>query len=36
MFKQLELYIGNTNVIDQNTSLYHYKALTENLLSKHL
>ena len=34
MFKQLELYIGNTNVIDQSTSLYHYKAFTESLLSK--
>ena len=33
MFKQLELYIGDTNVIDQSTSLYHYKAFTESLLS---
>ena len=25
MFKQIELYVGNTNVIDQSTSTYHYK-----------
>ena len=33
LFKQLELYVGNGNVIDQGSSLYHYKALTETLLS---
>ena len=25
MFKQIELYVGNTNVCDQSTSNYHYK-----------
>ena len=33
MFKQLELYVGNTNVIDQSVSAYHYKCITESLLS---
>ena len=27
MFKQIELYVGNTNVVDQSTSTYHYKYL---------
>ena len=25
LFKQIELYVGNTNVVDQSTSTYHYK-----------
>ena len=29
----MELTIGNCNVVDQSTSLYHYKALIETLLS---
>ena len=29
----MELAIGNCNVVDQSTSLYHYKALIETLLS---
>ena len=33
MFKQMELYVGNTNVIDQGTSLYHYKSIIETILS---
>ena len=33
MFKQLELYVGNTNVIDQSVSAYPFKCITETLLS---
>ena len=33
IFKQLELYVGNTNVIDQSVSAYPYKCITETLLS---
>ena len=34
IFKQLEMYVGNTNVIDASVSTYHYKCMTETLLSK--
>ena len=33
IFKQLELYVGNGNVIDQSVSAYPYKCITEILLS---
>jgi hypothetical protein len=33
MFKQLELIVGNSNVIDQSISAYPYKALIETVLS---
>ena len=33
MFKQLEFYVGNSNVIDQSVSAYPYKAITETILS---
>ena len=33
MFKQMELMVGNSNVIDQSISAYHYKALIETVLS---
>ena len=33
IFKQLELYVGNTNVIDQSVSAYPFKCITETLLS---
>ena len=33
MFKQLELMVGNSNVIDQSISAYPYKALIETVLS---
>ena len=33
LFKQLELMVGNSNVIDQSISAYHYKALIETVLS---
>ena len=33
LFKQLELLVGNSNVIDQSISAYHYKALIETVLS---
>ena len=33
IFKQLELYVGNVNVIDQSVSAYPYKCITEILLS---
>ena len=33
IFQQLELYVGNTNVIDASVSAYHYKYITETLLS---
>ena len=33
IWKQMELYIGNQNVIDNSTSLYHYKSFIETLLS---
>ena len=36
IFKQLELFVGNTNVIDAGVSTYHYKCITETLLSKQL
>ena len=29
LFKQIELYIGDTNVIDQTTSTYHYKRFSK-------
>ena len=32
IFKQLELYVGNVNVIDQSVSAYPYKCITETLL----
>lgn len=34
LFKQLELYVSNSNVIDASVSTYHYKSITETLLSK--
>ena len=33
LFKQLELYVGNSNVIDQSVAAYPYKCMTETLLS---
>ena len=33
MFKQLELMVGNSNVIDQSISAYPYKSLIETILS---
>ena len=33
MFKQLEFYVGNSNVIDQSVSAYPYKAIKETILS---
>ena len=33
MFKQMELMVGNSNVIDQSISAYPYKALIETVLS---
>ena len=27
LFKQVELYVNNTNVVDIGTSLYHYKVI---------
>ena len=33
MFKQLKLFVGNSNVIEQSVSGYPYKAMTETLLS---
>ena len=33
LFKQLELMVGNSNVIDQSISAYPYKALIETVLS---
>lgn len=33
MFKQMELIVGNSNVIDQSISAYPYKALIETVLS---
>ena len=33
IFKQLELYVGNGNVVDQSVSAYPYKCITETLLS---
>jgi hypothetical protein len=33
IFKQLELYVGNGNVIDQSVSAYPFKCVTETLLS---
>ena len=33
IFKQLELYVGNGNVIDQSVSAYPYKCIIETLLS---
>ena len=33
IFKQMELMVGNSNVIDQSISAYPYKALIETVLS---
>jgi hypothetical protein len=33
LFKQLEFFVGNSNVIDQSISAYPYKAITETILS---
>ena len=33
IFKQLELYVGNGNVIDQSVSAYPFKCITETILS---
>ena len=33
IFKQLELMVGNSNVIDQSISAYPYKAIIETILS---
>ena len=33
IFKQLEFYVGNGNVVDQSVSAYPYKCITETLLS---
>ena len=33
MFKQLELMVGNANVIDQSVSAYPYKCMKETILS---
>ena len=34
MWRQIELYVGDSNVVDMSTSNYHYKAFMETLLSK--
>ena len=34
MFKQMELMVGNSNVIDQSISAYQYKSILETILSK--
>ena len=35
LFKQLEFYVNNSNVVDQSVSAYPYKCITETLLSKY-